>query len=305
MLDLSQLPAKKVMYPNGKHLLIDGDFIVHSSASSADGRTYIISKHKDTRGYGETFKYKKDAREWCVQNGVDEAQIQLEYHPEPVENALHNAKTQLAGIIKGCASDNYQIYVHGGGNFRHDIYPDYKAHRAEQRKPEHLEAVKDYLVNRWGAIKVEGMETDDKLGIQQMKGIRMAEDTLESSSTMIVSHDKDLDMIPGWHYKIKYGKPVDQGETYFIDELEGWKLFFTQCLTGDSTDGIPGLYKITGDKATRLKKFTIDKCENPQDMWEAVKIFWGQDYQEELMITANLLWIKRQEGEEDWIHLLT
>lgn len=292
MLSLSKLKPHK--HRDGKLLLIDGDYITFNAASSADGRVYKVD--------GQEFKYKKDAVHYCEDNHITD-EIVLEYHPEPVENALHNAKLIIHGILDGCNSDNYQIYVHDGGNYRKDIYPEYKANRDGMRRPHHLGAVKDYLVDRWNAELVYDQETDDVLGIEQMRAFNYLFDThVEHNEpclkdTMICTHDKDLDCIPGWHYRIKYGKPSDEGETYFVTEEEAWRNFFTQCLVGDSTDNIPGLYKITGQKASKAIKEGLNVLIDPGDMWEYVQGYWGE-HQEELMRSASLLWIRREPGQQ-------
>lgn len=287
MLDLSKIPHKEKR--DGKLLLIDGDYLTHTSASSADGRTYVVEQ-LDLR---KEFKYKKEATEWCEANCVPTEAISLEYHPEPVENCLHNCKELLKGILDGCGSDNYQIYVHGGGNFREEIYPEYKANRKDMRRPHHLEAVKQYLVDQWGAILVHDQETDDKLGIEQMKEFNGL-DPIDDQNTIIISHDKDLDCIPGWHYRVKRGVPTDQGETYFVDTFESWKNFFKQCLTGDSTDNIPGMYKILGKKATKKYLNQIDECLTSDEMYQIVDTIYEGDPR--WLTSAKLLWIRREEG---------
>ena len=51
-----------------------------------------------------------------------------------------------------------------------------------------------------------------------------------------VTIDKDLKTVPGWHYN-----PDKDIEVRYINETEADCFFAQQIITGDSTDGIPGL----------------------------------------------------------------
>ena len=58
----------------------------------------------------------------------------------------------------------FEVYLTGSNNFRFDIaksYP-YKGNRESSEKPKHLKHVRDYLINKFGAIVSEGEEADDQ-----------------------------------------------------------------------------------------------------------------------------------------------
>ena len=74
-------------------------------------------------------------------------------------------------------------------------------------------------------------------------------------------------------------------------KFEGYKFFCIQCLTGDSTDNIPGLYKITGKRAKKCLKDEIKASTTPQACWEVVRQAYGEDHFLELLVTAELLYI--------------
>ena len=125
------------------------------------------------------------------------------------------------------------------GTFRHDIYPDYKAHRKGAVKPELLGAAADYLMDHPRAVVRDGLEADDLMGILATNG--------RVKNPVIVTIDKDLRQIPGWHVN-----PDKEDFPTYVSEEEGHQLFLTQWLTGDSTDNIPGLPGVGPKKAEKF-----------------------------------------------------
>jgi len=138
--------------------------------------------------------------------------------------AIHNIKQIMGAILSATGIRDYTCYVAGDGNFRYDVNPEYKAGRPP--KPFYHNIVKEYLIEHEGAEVVDGMEVDDKVSIEQWE---------DMTNTMIVSVDKDLDMVPGYHFNWVKNKK------YFITEEQGDVNFYTQLLTGDRTDNIHGL----------------------------------------------------------------
>lgn len=207
---------------------------------------------------------------------------------------------QLSNILKSVDATSHQIYLTGDGNYRERVATilPYKGNRPTE-KPYWYQQVKDFLIHHRGAALVEGMEADDKLGIEQYKDFLYQDNLLgedckisENCKTIICSLDKDLDMIPGWHYNWK------KNEKYFVDALTGWKNFWKQMLTGDATDNILGLYGV-GKSSSLLKQ--IDEMNTPADMQELVetqyKKRFGNKWHEFFSEFYQLLWILRSEDE--------
>ncbi len=118
--------------------------------------------------------------------------------------------------------------------FRHDMAVTYKAHRKKREKPMWLSEIRAYLKRRFDSVTHNNIEADDSMGILQT----------HMADTVIVTVDKDLLQIPGRHYN-----PVKQEAC----EVEcGWDLFLTQWLTGDSTDGYPGIPGVGPKKAAQF-----------------------------------------------------
>lgn len=201
---------------------------------------------------------------------------------EPVENCLHSVKIMINSMLKNTGSDEYVTYISGDRNFRDEVatIKEYKGTR-KGIKPEHYDDIHDYLIKYHNGCIVEDEEADDAMGIAQCR---------EPSNTVICSIDKDMDMIPGWHYHWPHhGKKATM---YCVHPEEALKNFYTQLLTGDAVDNIAGC-KGVGAK-------TADKLLNPLTSHE--DLFWTTLCQYEkaypkpyevMLENARLLWIRR------------
>lgn len=211
--------------------------------------------------------------------------------------AKSNVDNGLDGLLRRLAEDEFELWVTGDTNFRHQIYPEYKANRLKTPRPRFLQACKKHLVENYGANVSEGCEADDMLGIEQTRLNALGVDTLISSI------DKDLDMIPGWHYSpeiTRLGKTVKEERRYVVSPKEAITFFYTQLLTGDPTDNIKGVKGIGKVGAIRLLAMGQDESS----LFECVREAYGCD--EELELNARCLWIwrKRQDNiVERWEEL--
>jgi 5'-3' exonuclease len=230
-------------------------------------RHYLTS----TDGLGHVegpFDSKKEAaeelggREVMEQYSVDE--------PEPVENALYSVKRQIKMICDATNADEYTVFLTGKDNFRDEeaITYGYKANRKDSRKPVHHQAIRDYLMERHDAQLITGNEADDAMAWCQYKAVPTLIDPndgspvhmWEESTTCIASIDKDLKMVPGWHFN--FAKPDDG--MIFMSELAGMQWFYQQMLMGDTTDNIIGLSGV----GPKTAKAFIDPCETEQEMFD-------------------------------------
>lgn len=166
--------------------------------------------------------------------------------PDPLPYALHSAKRYVDNILKSLEIDSHQMFLTPSKTFRNKVRDDYKANRKGTAKPVHLKDIRDYLISKYKAKVVEGMEADDALGLSQNK------------DTIICSVDKDLLMVEGMHYNFVTKKYTS------VSAEEGHRFFHQQMLTGDATDNIVGLRGIGPKKAQKLLEAT-DK-----DLWEGM-----------------------------------
>jgi hypothetical protein len=153
----------------------------------------------------------------------------------------------------------WELHLTGKTNFRNDVAVTvpYKGNRAKTDKPVHYHLLREYLELSWGATVSKDMEADDMLAIRA---------TELGESSVIVSLDKDLDQVAGWHYNFV------RKELYNIEPAEGLFRFYKQMLTGDRVDNIVGVKGI-GDK--KAEKLLTGKTE--QEMWEVCVELLGFD----------------------------
>ena len=111
-------------------------------------------------------------------------------------------------------------------NFRKDVLPTYKTHRATVKKPLVLLAVKDWLIENQDAIMKPGLEGDDVMGILATYPSK--------GEKIIVSIDKDMKTIPCTYVRDLNSEPV-----VITEEQAAWFHMY-QTLMGDATDGYSG-----------------------------------------------------------------
>lgn len=189
--------------------------------------------------------------------------------------ALARTKELTELILQEVGATEYKIFLTGKGNFRKEIWPQYKANREGKPIPKHLNICRDYLVKDWQAEVINGIEADDALGIYQTSYHALFD------GCIICSIDKDLLQIPGLHYN--WVKKVFSTITI----VSAIRNFYTQLLVGDPADNIRGCPGIGKAKAPKI----LDGCETEQEMFDAVRIAYNND--ELMFLNAQLLYIKR------------
>jgi len=274
--EVSLLQLRDIAEKSGKtvKLLLDSDILCYRSASSVDGREYnVVEGDKLT-----SFKYKKDAVKYCKENSISEKKaISIKYTPGSEDDAVDKLKSLVGGIkwpfkrakvptapLVHCLTPKDVDNTVGDGNiptlFRSIVYPGYKAGRIGGRIPENLIPLRKVLLGLGDTVtRMEiGLEADDLLGI-------LSKETYEGREhiPVIVSLDKDLDQLPGYHYNFvkKY--------LYFVTEEEGRLALYKQLLTGDSTDSIPGIKGLGKKTADKL----LDPLKGEEEivLWEKCK----------------------------------
>lgn len=128
-------------------------------------------------------------------------------------------------------------------NYRRDFWSKYKAHRNSVASPDALGYCKEILSDLADTIKEPRLEADDIMGIY-----------ISSLQAIGVTIDKDLRTVPGHHWNPdKEKKPV-----YLTEEAADF-FFHQQWMQGDSTDGIPGLWRVGPKKAIKFINNIIEE----------------------------------------------
>jgi hypothetical protein len=190
---------------------------------------------------------------------------------------VYIADILLLGIPE--ASD-FKLFLTGRGNFRKEIAvtAEYKGNRKDVEKPHHLEAIRAFLIEHWGATVSIEQEADDDIAI--------AATSIGEDGCVIVSLDKDLDQISGNHYNfVKKTK-------YYVDKPTAVLNLYKQILSGDTADNIIGLKGIGPAKAAKI----LADCTNEKEMYDAcINAYDGNV--DRVHENANLLYLRRKENE--------
>ena len=136
----------------------------------------------------------------------------------------------------------------GSNNWRNAVLPEYKANRKKNRKPVVLAALRKSIEESYLTMSLGGLEADDILGLFSQSGI-------------MVSIDKDLRTVAGFHYNPN--KP-DEGVCEVTDEEAHYNHMY-QTLCGDTTDGYKGCPSVGPKTAEKILS-----ALHPSDMWGAV-----------------------------------
>jgi 5'-3' exonuclease len=225
---------------------------------------------------------------WCYDIPfAAESGLEDDRHPS-MDYCITAAEQRMNNILEATGCTEIEVYLTGKDNFRNDIakIQEYKAGRG--KKPTLYSEMRKWMEFIWGAKVIDGMEADDWLAIRQMQ---------EKGNSVIVSRDKDLRMVRGWHYGYQCGKQ-SEFELTFIDKLGyleyskkgckggGLKFFFAQLLMGDKTDSIRG---VDGVGAKKAYDAINDLCDI-QDMFDKCLELYNYNL-DELLENANLLWM--------------
>lgn len=273
------------------YALVDGDVVVYRCAFAAEHHTYelYVPDEEGLLTFERAFPSHREMKEYIKQNGITEYEVYDDHQVDPVTFATQAANTCLEGIMAGLGATGIQVFLSNPKCFRNDIatIKKYKGNRDNVPRPVHYDAVREHLVRRWGAIMAQdGLEADDELAIWSAR----------DPDNVIVTIDKDLDQVPGWHYNWT----LEENKLYYIDADVGDYKLFSQILTGDATDNIPGLPRFGPKKAAAV----LDGV-SPSDYLDVVREkyeeLWPEDSPlspaEAMDETAQLVYILREYGD--------
>ena len=180
---------------------------------------------------------------------------------EPEDVAI----TTMAGFLEDLLLldlpqvQTWELHLTGKTNFRNDyaVTVPYKGNRKGTEKPVHYHLLREYLCSAWEATINEGIEADDMLAI---RATELGDDSI------IVTLDKDLNQVVGWHYNfVKKNK-------YYVEKDEGLLNFYKQFLTGDTVDNIIGVRGIGEAKADKLLRGKTEA-----EMWSIIVEKLGEE----------------------------
>lgn len=190
------------------------------------------------------------------------------------------------------------LFLTGKGNFRYDIAKRQPYKERPSNKPFHYNNLKAYIKAKYEYRESVGMEADDLMAIEQTE--RMDE-------TIICTRDKDLRAVPGWHYGWEMGNQPSFGPEFIYEQGyiklsndrksikgTGSLFFYSQLLTGDKVDTIPGLDGIGAVKAFKILEGSVDSKDAYFRVLDAYLIHYGETGEAELLEQGRLLHMTRE-----------
>ena len=209
----------------------------------------------------------------------------------PFEEIEELAKGYFWSIIQHAKGGSFKAFITRGKHFRHAIatIKPYKGHR-EDTSRDNVDLIKALYHKVFKAEWCEDYEADDAMAMDQWADLMdlgkefdwNETDMANNAHTCIVSRDKDLLTVPGWHRrwwttrtsKNMEGKKitgemfaVERGETFWVTWVQALRNFYKQMLEGDTADNIHGLYGV-GPESKWIKD--LDDMTDEQDMFEHV-----------------------------------
>ena len=202
--------------------------------------------------------------------------MDMQQAKDTFEATIDGIKARLeTNDVLCCMSDH-------AGNFRKQVWPDYKSNRRKSRKPVGYVAFCDWVRETYSTASRPQLEADDVMGI-------IASKPGNEGKVTIVSDDKDMKTIPGRLYR-----PMSD-ELLEITDADADRYFLTQVLTGDTADGYKGVPGIGPKKAEAIL--------GPRPHWGAVEKAYidagltKDDALQQARLARILRWSDWHEGE--------
>lgn len=170
----------------------------------------------------------------------------------------------------------------------------------KSHKPKNWQFLRDYMLTAdhpWLVEVTDKQEADDLFARYAHHDTRY----------VIMSHDKDMRMIPGLHLTWKEHELVDTTRFFghrHEDKVYGHKWFWLQMLMGDPVDNIPGLPKYYGKNigekgADKALAGTYDNMGAAAIVFAGYEAHYGEDWRTHVLEQASLLWMRRSDSALD------
>ena len=186
--------------------------------------------------------------------------------PKTLEDMKHNCELIVEKFRRQAGAQHVHLHLtpgtsDKGGRHKQAIQKEYQANRKEKPKPAMLHIMRQWMPTRWQGTLYQHCEADDGMSSAQYYARSLG----SSHLSVILSKDKDLRMVPGWHMDWDTGEVMEtKGEfgEIWLDTSKtatkcaglGQKFFWAQMLMGDSADNIQGLPFVCGPTLSKPAK---------------------------------------------------
>lgn len=220
--------------------------------------------------------------------------------------ARQRTADKVQSALRASQAEKLVILLTGSGSHKGHRYAvarvkAYQGQRANSRRPANWRGLRDLLeAGVFGEPRIYmDREADD--------GFAEAGHA-DPEGTVIMTQDKDMRMVPGWHLdwvdnRMRYLAPNVFG-TVMNDLWYGEKWFWRQMLWGDGADFIPGIpwyMPQGGKKLARCAEVTSadlladchDRASCAERVAEVYRSYYKERYLVEMLEQAVLLWMRK------------
>lgn len=289
-----------VFNPDKKyHLHLDTDTIVMSCAVVIDKEPCQVKHHRS--GRRKTFESFSAFIDF-LENDEQGKKFTLKDFDVPcIGFAFSNFNSKLQAILDHEWIGDYTLYLGGKGNFRKELYPEYKASR--KKSPPMRKILHDYVCWKYKerVVQAHGAEAED------FCLAAVLEDVDNNICGMV---DKDLTTASALFFN--YQK-MEKG-VFFINKEQAFYNLCCQLLHGDrACDNIRGIdfvskelkekYKIStksigeGTAVKLLEDVKHDKILMKERVIDVYKLSYGCDWKDKLQFTGSLVFISKIKDE--------
>lgn len=241
MKDFTKYDFTKFNKDEKHHLYIDADTIIYANAAVCEKDecivTHIASKREKSFANFPAFIDFLTNDERGKRFTIHDFEVPV------IGHAIGNINRAFARILAKEWIQDYRIYVGGVGNFRHDLYDEYKGNRAP--KPLLHKYCYDHVLRKFkGKVVVcNGFEAED----------HCLADALDDPIGVVGYVDKDLENESALFFNYNH---MDMG-VFFINKEQAFYNLCIQLMIGDrSTDNIRGIDFVSPELKAKYKMST-------------------------------------------------
>lgn len=286
-------------------LLIDCDYISFKVAAACEKKYVDVTYVPKQRV--KRFKTRTEFKKWLKENPtwkLEDFSITDVQEAEPLNFAFNTINRMVQNIKDATGIQDAAYFISGDNNFRLSLPlpTQYKSNREDAIKPLLLKECRQYMIDHFKAVIIDGEEVDDKIARLAYQAHRRGDKWVQCAV------DKDAAQVCGWLYNpdkdtsphlidsfgtlyreeelvnnakgepvIKYGKVRGTG---FI-----WLCF--QWLYGDPTDCYRPADLKAGYKFGEVGAFDLLKhCTTKKECLDVVNAWYKATYPEPVTYTA-------------------
>lgn len=188
---------------------------------------------------------------------------------------LYGFKTMFGNLLRDFDPDFLAVvFDDDGDNFRHKIYPQYKANRSKKsdEMAEQMLLIRDWVQKEYPYFSEKDYEADDVIGTLVKKS-----EAHGGFNNYVSSSDKDLTQLVSENTKVYNSQAKIMYDRHKVFDKFGVypeKMLDFLALQGDDSDNVPGLYKCGPASARKLLEYfgSIEAMlENPDGVYDVIK----------------------------------